>query len=1121
MTKQENFTGYKFTLLSEDLASSDLFEDKTHERVSENLYNIIQQSNKSVTIGLEGSWGSGKSMVIKLLKDKLKNNSDDNSLLFMFDAWAHDGDPLRRIFLETLIREIDPDESSAELNDFKKKITGKSKIVTVTSKKTASRLGKFVSFFALLIPLGSALLARVNYDLLVSPLSREAGSPYWQFIAGLLLCLSPVLVLIYWIANGDKVKGAEVNLWKKYREAASWSNIRETLTLSKIRDARSWEFFSVDSTEDYTQDITEDGERTSIEFEDYFKCIINIAMEQKLLDRCIIVVDNLDRVDPEHAKNIWSTLQTFFQNRSKGDGVDRWSDKVWFVIPFDREGFNKIWKSSDGDSEAGKSFLKKCFQLIAEVPHPVMSGWSSYAEKCINEALNQWPEEEKNSVLSTYIRYASRLDQSPTPRDIKVFSNQVGLLGAMWGGSVSVEAMCLYTLFKDFCTTNELRRKLVSRQLPSNYKTEADPSFIFSELAGLLFGVNRNKGLQLLLGPEIKAAFSQGSGEILKSLLKDHGEAFWIAYESSRSDWNVVFDHTDEYKISATKAFKDGLFDHKNRIRRDIVDLTDVWIQSLDKLDFSNFNYSITFNSLIDLSLDREKYISTLFDFMKKKILQIVNSVGSDKFPENILPNVQKVADLLANKNKALIGSKYPHLTIDNWKLWISHLEKSKTKFSFVLPKDETIKSLVNEAQLSATSPSHETLRILLKTFDIYPSSTEWEIASDSIVDWMAIRHRGPDNEAIYDLSVKLCLSGKYNSLSRFEKCLEGSSFWAWAQNETCDKNPSLPILTAITLKEKLQDIGHVSPEVKSFWSNDSDTEKLKKTFDRLKALNSLGTIWELLQDGKNKAAEFIVKNIDDKALFRCWQGVYHLDSYDLPDDEINKIAIKLAENGAFFLLKNHMVDNPLTYQSIYKIFYSIENSEISKFIEAEVIKLSTDLWKQCIEEDGDFIDLVNNKNPHFSKALNDYCISIVSGTTKLDGKSSFVKKLSGLLDKVTDLNKSILPKVIRSYFDSEIDHLDDEVFNVLSPLFSRHLGRVEEVNLMERLCAWINSNQLDRIKWLMDQDLDEPKDPSENLIELVKLWLDSNDVELSAIAIKIKDKFGLTLESHDIAEGE
>ena len=52
-------------------------------------------------IALEGGWGSGKSTVTRLLKSKLE--SDNNNFVWIFDAWAHEGDPLRRTFLERLL----------------------------------------------------------------------------------------------------------------------------------------------------------------------------------------------------------------------------------------------------------------------------------------------------------------------------------------------------------------------------------------------------------------------------------------------------------------------------------------------------------------------------------------------------------------------------------------------------------------------------------------------------------------------------------------------------------------------------------------------------------------------------------------------------------------------------------------------------------------------------------------------------------------------------------------------------------------------------------------------------------------------------------------------------------
>lgn len=71
MNNEEKISSFDFSILREDASNEDLFEDKTHQRISDNLNKIIEQSPKGITIGLEGSWGSGKSTVINILKKTL------------------------------------------------------------------------------------------------------------------------------------------------------------------------------------------------------------------------------------------------------------------------------------------------------------------------------------------------------------------------------------------------------------------------------------------------------------------------------------------------------------------------------------------------------------------------------------------------------------------------------------------------------------------------------------------------------------------------------------------------------------------------------------------------------------------------------------------------------------------------------------------------------------------------------------------------------------------------------------------------------------------------------------------------------------------------------------------
>jgi len=96
-------------LLFDNPAKSDKIEGRPFEKVADTLTKIITderyKEGGALTIALEGTWGSGKSTVVTILKDKLKTcgKGEIKFPLFIYDVWAHEGDSLRRSFLEKLI----------------------------------------------------------------------------------------------------------------------------------------------------------------------------------------------------------------------------------------------------------------------------------------------------------------------------------------------------------------------------------------------------------------------------------------------------------------------------------------------------------------------------------------------------------------------------------------------------------------------------------------------------------------------------------------------------------------------------------------------------------------------------------------------------------------------------------------------------------------------------------------------------------------------------------------------------------------------------------------------------------------------------------------------------------
>lgn len=128
-----------------------------HAAVAKSIASMIAHEDGGITIGLEGSWGSGKSTIVHELSSELP----DNVKLFVFDAWAHEGDPLRRSFLETLTLRLepwlkDPVAWDAELN----KLARRERSSEQTSTQRLTTFGQYLSLAAVGTPIGGALLAR-------------------------------------------------------------------------------------------------------------------------------------------------------------------------------------------------------------------------------------------------------------------------------------------------------------------------------------------------------------------------------------------------------------------------------------------------------------------------------------------------------------------------------------------------------------------------------------------------------------------------------------------------------------------------------------------------------------------------------------------------------------------------------------------------------------------------------------------------------------------------------------------------------------------------------------------------------------------------------------------------
>ena len=338
------------TLIADTPSDADAFGG--HERVASAIVEVVQTERGGRSIGLEGGWGAGKSTIVKLTEKKLAPTKEHDHKVAVFDIWAHQDDPLRRTFLENLITRVQGFEWVDEEKWARRlaELTRRRREDTTRVVPRLTSVGLVFALTLLCIPLGAALMSSG-----ATLLASKNASAIWA-LAFLILGIAGVLapVICYTLAW--------IRLWRKKTD--SWRS-DDNGNLSEFPALVTGQ----SSTESRTV-VTQNPGPTSVEFEAVFRELLDEALNPR--DRkLLLVIDNLDRVDPTDALSIWSTLQTFLGYSDYRR--PSWIDRLWVLIPYDREAILRLWDRTNSDDTDAISFLDKTFQIRFRVPPLLLS----------------------------------------------------------------------------------------------------------------------------------------------------------------------------------------------------------------------------------------------------------------------------------------------------------------------------------------------------------------------------------------------------------------------------------------------------------------------------------------------------------------------------------------------------------------------------------------------------------------------------------------------------------------------------------------------------------------------------------------------------------------------------
>jgi len=266
---------------------------------------------------------------------------------------------------------------------------------------------------------------------------------------------------------------------------------------------------------------------TSTEFRDTFVQILDEALKSSDR-RQVVVIDNLDRLDPQDALSVWSSMRIFFEFDSRQD--PSWASRFWIVVPFDRDALKRLWKSAqsaDPDEAASlvDAFVNKTFQIVFDVAPPVVLRRIEYFRNLYSQAFPDAPK-DGDTIYRLYDRLGPA---SPSPREIKLFLNKLGALYLQGRSGIALPLLALY--------------QLKQRDITPSARELLNPDFLESRTLNLLgeedwrlnwrkyvaaaahFNVPPDEALHVLNGDKIARALESGESQAVAGLIADEG--FW------------------------------------------------------------------------------------------------------------------------------------------------------------------------------------------------------------------------------------------------------------------------------------------------------------------------------------------------------------------------------------------------------------------------------------------------------------------------------------------------------------------------------------------------------------------------------------------------------------------
>ena len=360
-----------------------------HKNIADNILNLIKNKKYKApyNIALIGKWGLGKSSILKLVEEEIKQDSSQNIKMITINAWKYEKESLKKVYLKKIYEEVL--ETKIDLK-----------------KQLEEKLINFIS-------------KTIKTENITTEKNKK--NEIWIFLILFLVSfvLSFIWQLSHYISNGNNINMLFDNnilfLVSRYLNFY-FKKILFTLVMPLVVL--------------YIPKLFERQNNVfpiPISYEEDYESLLKKAIEKKN-KTFVIVIDDLDRLSTKKMVESLDTLKTLME-----------IEKCIFIVPFDDSLLKnaidqQVVSKIDSEHQIIESefILDKLFQFRFYVPPLILSDMKDYTLKIIKEESRDLYSCFAENELEEIVRKVFIYEELRTARQIKkiinTFSNNIILM---------------------------------------------------------------------------------------------------------------------------------------------------------------------------------------------------------------------------------------------------------------------------------------------------------------------------------------------------------------------------------------------------------------------------------------------------------------------------------------------------------------------------------------------------------------------------------------------------------------------------------------------------------------------------------------------------------------------